>query len=108
VFLKGTDPQIDSYSAFYDNAHQRSTGLGDYLRSMDAGEVYIAGLATEYSVKFSALDAMDLGFKTTVVEDACRGVNIAPGDHLDALERMRSRGVEIIRSSQILQDVQGP
>ncbi|MGB7490647.1 MAG: bifunctional nicotinamidase/pyrazinamidase, partial [Thermoanaerobaculia bacterium] len=56
IFYKGSDPQIDSYSCFYDNGHRRSTGLAEYLREQRATEVYLLGLATDYCVKFSALD----------------------------------------------------
>src|SRR5512138_3516180 len=54
IFQKGTDPGIDSYSTFYDNAHRRATGLGDWLQSQGVTEVYLCGLATDYCVKFSA------------------------------------------------------
>ena len=63
VFQKGTDPRIDSYSAFFDNAHRKSTGLADYLKEKGVSEVYLMGLATDYCVKFSVLDAVELGFQ---------------------------------------------
>ena len=63
VFFKGTDPRIDSYSTFFDNRHLKSTGLGDYLRERGVDEVYLMGLATDYCVKYSALDARGLGFR---------------------------------------------
>ena len=96
VFHKGTDPGIDSYSAFFDNAHRKSTGLGEYLKEQGVDDVYLCGLATDYCVKFTALDAVDLGFKTRVIEDACRGVNLKPGDVQRALNEMRAKGVEIL------------
>jgi nicotinamidase/pyrazinamidase len=98
IFRKGTDPNIDSYSGFYDNGHRRSTGLGEYLRANGVTSVSILGLATDYCVKFTALDAVQLGFATTVLEDACRGVDLSPGDVGRALEEMRSRGVRIASS----------
>ncbi|MDD5168387.1 MAG: bifunctional nicotinamidase/pyrazinamidase [Syntrophales bacterium] len=101
VFFKGTDKNIDSYSTFFDNARLKSTGLADYLRSNSVDEVYIAGLATDYCVKFSALDANALNFKTYVIEDACKGVNLTPGDEEKALEGMRSHGITIIQSKEI-------
>lgn len=104
VFFKGTDRAIDSYSTFFDNARRRSTGLEDYLRASGIREVYIAGLATDYCVKFSAFDAVALGFKTSVIEDACRGVNLSRGDDEKALAEMRSRGIAIVRSQDILAD----
>ena len=80
IFYKGTDPNIDSYSAFFDNAHLKATGLGNYLIEKGATNLYLLGLATDYCVKFSALDAQSLGFHTCVIEDACRGINLRPGD----------------------------
>jgi nicotinamidase/pyrazinamidase len=96
VFVKGTDPQIDSYSGFYDNGHRQATGLGDYLREKGVTDVYVAGLATDYCVKFTALDARQLGFNTHLIEDACRGVNLQPGDVDRAIEEMRAAGVNIV------------
>ena len=103
VFLKGTDLEIDSYSGFYDNEHRRATGLGDYLKERGVTEVTIAGLATDYCVKFTALDALRLGFKTHVVRDACRVVELTPGDTARALDEMRQGGANIIESRNILQ-----
>ncbi len=103
VFYKGTDPAVDSYSAFFDNAARRSTGLGDYLRQTGVDEVTLVGLATDYCVKFSALDAIGLGFRTRVVEDGCRGVDLQLGDSARALDEMRAAGVEVVRSAELLQ-----
>ena len=64
VFRKGTDAGIDSYSGFFDNGHRKATGLGDFLKARQVEEVFIAGLATDYCVKFTALDAVGLGLKT--------------------------------------------
>jgi nicotinamidase/pyrazinamidase len=98
VFRKGTDPGIDSYSAFHDNGHLRSTGLADYLREEGIIEFTICGLATDYCVKFSVLDALEEGFTVTVLEDGCRGVNLQTGDSAAALEEMKRRGATISRS----------
>jgi len=94
VFLKGTDPQIDSYSGFFDNQHLRSTGLEDYLKDNKVRAIYIAGLATNVCVQFTALDGVELGFETLVIEDACRGVELEPGDIDRAWENMRASGTE--------------
>lgn len=101
IFRKGTDPEIDSYSGFFDNGHRKSTGLGDYLRDHDVTDVYIAGLATDYCVKWSALDALQLGFRTSVVEDGCRGVELHDGDVERALEEVRAAGGRVVRSEAV-------
>jgi nicotinamidase/pyrazinamidase len=103
IFQKGTDPKIDSYSTFFDNAKLRSTGLGDYLREQEVNEVFICGLATDYCVKFSVLDSTTLGLRSHVIEDACRGVNLRPDDSQKAIEEMRAVGAAIIDSGEILQ-----
>jgi len=102
VFQKGTDPTIDSYSGFYDNGHRRSTGLGEYLRREGVSEVHVMGLATDYCVNFTALDAVQrLGFDTTLIQDGCRGVNLRPGDVDAAIEGMRRTGVRVTPSSEL-------
>jgi nicotinamidase/pyrazinamidase len=106
TFLKGTDLEIDSYSGFFDNEHRRATGLGDYLKERGVTNVVIAGLATDYCVKYTALDARMLGFDTTVVVDACRGVEVQEGDTARAVAEMAAAGVHIIESRQLL-DAQG-
>lgn len=98
---KGTDPAIDSYSGFFDNGHRRATGLGEYLQERGVGHVYIVGLATDYCVKFTALDARQLGFETSVIEDGCRGIDAAAGDVQCAFAEMRAAGVHVIRSSDV-------
>jgi nicotinamidase/pyrazinamidase len=102
VFQKGTDPAIDSYSGFFDNGHRKSTGLGEYLRARGVTDVYVCGLATDYCVKFTALDARQLGFNTFLIEDASRGVNLKPGDVERAVEEMRAAGVKVVRSEELL------
>lgn len=102
IIRKGTDPRIDSYSGFFDNARRRDTGLAELLRRLDVDEVAICGLATDYCVKFTALDARDLGFFTQVVIDACRGVGLQPEDIPAAIREMESRGIRIVDSSQLL------
>ena len=100
VFRKGVDPEIDSYSAFFDNAHRRSTGLGDYLRERAVDEVYLLGLATDYCVKFSALDAVGEGFRTFVILDGCRGIDLQPGDIERSLDEMREAGARVATSAE--------
>lgn len=100
-FFKGTDKNIDSYSAFFDNAHRKSTGLSDFLKSRGVTEVYFAGLTTEYCVLYSIKDAIDLGFTAYVIADACRAVNLHPQDEQRALETMRMKGAKIIKSTDL-------
>ncbi|MFT4551486.1 MAG: nicotinamidase/pyrazinamidase [Chlamydiales bacterium] len=102
VFQKGQDVKSDSYSGFFDNAKKKDTGLGDYLKEQGITEVVVVGLATDYCVKFTVLDALDLGFKTTLVLDACRGVDLNQGDVQKALEIMERKGAKIINSDNLV------
>ena len=101
VFRKGEDETVDSYSGFFDNGHRRATGLGDYLKGENVDEVFVCGLATDYCVKFTALDARQLGFDVTLIEDACKGVELNDGDIARSVDAMREAGVAIIDSTQI-------
>ena len=102
VFQKGTHPEVDSYSAFFDNGHRHTTGLARHLREVGASDVYLLGLATDYCVKFSALDAAQTGFRTWLVEDGCRGVDLEAGDSRRAREEMLRAGVHMVRSGDLL------
>lgn len=101
VQKKGQDPAVDSYSAFRDNGHAALTGLAAYLISKDVTELDIMGLATDYCVKFSALDAVDMlpGVKVRLIADGCRGID--PKGVEEAIEAMREAGVDIIESCGI-------
>jgi nicotinamidase/pyrazinamidase len=101
VFQKGTDPRIDSYSAFFDNAHRRTTGLGDYLKDRSIKDVYLLGLALDYCVKYSALDARQLGFKTQVIVDACRGIALERNDLDRALDEVKKAGATLVQSREL-------
>lgn len=103
VFQKGTDPNVDSYSGFYDNGKKKDTGLKIFLKSHGVKEVFIVGLATDYCVKFTAIDALGAGFATSVISDATRAVNLEPDDGEKALSEMREKGIKIIESSSILE-----
>ncbi|MBN1533697.1 MAG: bifunctional nicotinamidase/pyrazinamidase [Spirochaetes bacterium] len=98
IIRKGTDPDIDSYSTFIENDKRRITGLEGYLRSLGIDEVYLCGLATDFCVLYSALDSAALGFATTVVLDACRGIDVPAGSVGRAVETMKARGIRIISS----------
>lgn len=102
IIHKGTDKRVDSYSAFFDNAHHATTGLDVYLRDLGVTDVYIMGLATDYCVKYSSLDAIKLGFKVFVVLDACRGVGLKSDDIERAVAEMRAAGVNILNSEDLM------
>jgi nicotinamidase/pyrazinamidase len=104
IVHKGADRLIDSYSAFYDNAHLRSTGLSDYLSEHCITEIYIMGLATDYCVKYSCLDAAQLNVKAHVIVDACRGIDLQSGDIDKALAEIQNAGVDLVYSKDLLQD----
>ena len=101
VFQKGTDPAIDSYSGLFDNGHRRATDLGEWLSDQGVRDVYVMGLATDYCVKFTALDARGLGFKVFLVEDGCRGVELRSGDVARAVEEMKAAGVLVVKSAGV-------
>jgi nicotinamidase/pyrazinamidase len=101
VFHKGIDPRIDSYSTFFDNAHRRSTGLGEYLKERSVKNVYLLGLALDYCVKYSALDARQVGFNTYVIVDACRGIGLEPDDLNHALDEMKRAGTIVLESGTL-------
>jgi nicotinamidase/pyrazinamidase len=102
VFRKGTDAGIDSYSGLFDNGHRRSTGLGEWLKEQRVTEVFVCGLATDYCVKFTALDAAKMGFKTHLIADGSRGVNLRPDDVKNAIEEMKRAGIVVVQSADIL------
>ena len=102
VFRKGTDPRVDSYSGFFDNGRRQSTGLGDFLKAERVTDVYLCGLATDYCVKFTALDAVELGFRTYLIPEACRGVDLAPGDSDRAIAELVDKGVIVTSAHDLL------
>lgn len=106
IFHKGVDRNIDSYSTFFDNAHKRETGLHQYLTEHFVKDVYVLGLATDYCVKFSVLDALRLGYNTYVIVDGCRAVNFFPDDSKRALAEMDWAGARLITSDEYLAEMQ--
>jgi nicotinamidase/pyrazinamidase len=102
VFQKGTDQRVDSYSGFYDNGKKKDTGLSQFLKDRNVDEVYIVGLATDYCVKYTAIDAAELGFQTFVIADATRAVNLQKDDGEQALKEMLIKGISVIDSSSII------
>ena len=95
VVVKGTDPEIDSYSGFFDNGGTKSTGLADLLRERGVDTVDVMGLATDYCVKFTALDAVKEGFVARLIVEGCRGVGLNEKDIDNAIQMMREKGIEI-------------
>lgn len=94
VIRKGFRSAIDSYSAFYENDHATPTGLGGYLKERGIGKVTLCGLATDFCVAFSAIDARKHGLDVTVKLDACRGIDL--GGSMDAMMgQMRAAGVKV-------------
>jgi nicotinamidase/pyrazinamidase len=104
IFPKGTDADIDSYSGLFDNGHRKSTGLGEWLKTQGVTEVFVCGLATDYCVKFTALDAVHMGFKTYFIEDASRGVNLHPNDVKNAIAEMNRAAITTVRGADLLQN----
>jgi nicotinamidase/pyrazinamidase len=102
VCQKGMKKTVDSYSGFFDNDHQSATGLDSNLKEKGVTEVYVVGLATDYCVKFTALDAQALGYQTHLITDGTRGVDLNSGDVKNALEEMKSAGITLLQSSHIL------
>jgi len=96
VFTKGMNPCIDSYSGFYDNGHRASTGMSEWLKGQGVRELSIAGVATDYCVKFTVLDALNEGFRVNLIAQACRGVNLQAGDVGRALTEMQAAGAVIL------------
>ena len=101
VFRKGSDPTVDSYSGFFDNGKRNPTPLAEWLKARWITRLYVMGLATDYCVKRTALDARALGFDVWVIEDGCRAVDVKPGDGDRALAEMRGAGCAIVESGSI-------
>lgn len=100
VIRKGFRAAIDSYSAFFENDHETVTGLAGYLRERGIDRLTMTGLATDFCVRFSAVDAAKLGFQVRVVEDACRAIDL-DGSLSAAMAEMAEHGVEVIQSSAL-------
>lgn len=101
IVRKGFRKQIDSYSAFYENDNETPTGLAGYLRERNIDKLFIAGLATDFCVKWSVLDAVKEGFSVTVIEDAVRGIDI--DESVDqAWDEMHIAGAQRAESSELL------
>src|SRR5690606_24583622 len=102
VFQKGTNPYVDSYSGFFDNDRRQDTGLSQFLTDHGVEEVVVTGIATDYCVKFTVLDAIKEGFEVTVVKDATKAVNLKPDDFDGAIKEMVKAGAEVVHSKTLL------
>jgi nicotinamidase/pyrazinamidase len=100
IIRKGCNPEIDSYSAFLEADRRTTTGLSGYLKERGIDTVYMVGLALDFCVMFSALDARAAGFNAYVVLDACRAIDLN-GSLAAAIERMQSAGVGLIQSTEL-------
>ena len=99
IFRKGMDPEIDSYSGFYDNGHRKTTGLAGYLKEKGAKELYFCGLAADICVYFTLVDALKDGFKATLIEDASKALDVEGFENLK--KTIREKGAEIITSNEL-------
>ncbi|AHE67024.1 amidases related to nicotinamidase [Legionella oakridgensis ATCC 33761 = DSM 21215] len=100
IFRKGTDPDIDSYSSFYDNGHRKSTGLTGYLHDKKIGQLYFCGLAADICVYFSIQDALTEGFKCWLIEDATQPLN--KEDYKEIKHKLADKGVSFTNSQSII------
>ncbi len=105
IIRKGCDPAIDSYSTFFENDRRTPTGLDGWLRSRGIERIFLAGLAADFCVAWSAEDAVRLGFEVVVIEDACRGIGLPTADGRTTMEaaheRLTALGVRFINSTDL-------
>ncbi|MEM7180520.1 MAG: bifunctional nicotinamidase/pyrazinamidase [Spirochaetota bacterium] len=101
IFPKGQDKTVDSYSGFFDNGKKLATGMGEYLQAQSVTDIYVMGLALDYCVKFTAVDAKDLDLNVHLLLDGCRAVNLQAGDDEKAVKEMQSYGIRILRSTEV-------
>ena len=100
IIRKGFRTEIDSYSAFFDNDHKTSTGLGGYLKARGINSIYLCGLALDFCVYFSAIDGVNLDLEVNVIKDACRAIDL-DGSLEMAINDMKNKGVNLITSNDL-------
>lgn len=105
VVQKGTDPKVDSYSGFFDNGHKVDTGLHQQLQTLYATELFICGIATDYCVKYSVLDALQLGYTVKVLTDLCKAVNLQPTHADAAFAEMEAAGAKLTTSTAAIAEL---
>jgi nicotinamidase/pyrazinamidase len=101
IIRKGSTPEIDSYSAFFENDKKTKTGLDGYLKNLNIDTLFFTGLAFDYCVFYSAMDAINLGYKTYVIEDATKPVDIPEGFSKEVKEKMLNAGIKIINFNEL-------
>ncbi|WP_291862226.1 bifunctional nicotinamidase/pyrazinamidase [Marinilabilia sp.] len=101
IVFKGSNPEVDSYSAFFDNGHKIETELHSYLQKKSVKRLFVTGLAADVCVWFTVKDALHLGYETFLITDATKGVNINPDDTQKALDDMKQKGAILISSDQV-------
>ena len=101
IVRKGSDPSVDSYSAFFENDHRTSTGLAGYLRERGCSRLVVTGLATDFCIQYTALDARQLGFEVSVVHEGVRGIDLE-GSVAAAWDRMAAAGVRCIHETDVV------
>jgi nicotinamidase/pyrazinamidase len=101
IVRKGMQVGLDSYSAFLETDHATSTGLAAYLNGMDVETISVCGLATDYCVYFTAMDAVEAGFRVQVITDACRGIDLPAGNLDRAMSSMQDAGVTFVASASL-------
>lgn len=102
IFYKGTDNKDDGYSAF----EATNLKLNDFLKEKEVSELYVVGIATDYCVKASALDSLDLEYKTFIITDAIKPVNLNPGDEESALKELEKQGGVLLNSDEVVKKLQ--
>ena len=101
IVRKGAHPRIDSYSGFFDNGRRQSTGLAQLLDAHGVEDLYLMGLATDYCVKFTGMDAAALDYRVHLIHDGCRGVELRPGDVEHAVTELENAGVTVLSSADL-------
>jgi len=102
VFKRGTDSEVDGHSGFFDQGQLRPTGLHTFLREKKVIAVYVMGLSADACLKFTLLDAVELGFQTFLIEDACRGLDLTVEEPDPLLEELRRAGVMLAQSRDLM------
>jgi len=105
IVRKGYQKDLDSYSAFFENDRQTSTGLEGWIKSLGIETVIIGGLATDYCVFFSAMDCKKSGINTIVITDAVKGVGYPQGSVQKAIDEMKASGIELLSSKELLETI---